>query len=411
MSLDLRTRLICRKYPPSVDFSKNPTDYNLDSLCPWLIPDDSWHYSDNWQKDTAKNALDKGDGGGIILYDLVFILAKKECYNDTLPKLWDYSGFNNDRSNKFPQWNDCLAINRQGRSWAWYWLLCRWTIYEVFKGEEDKDLNSFYFRGLKGIPLLGLHKYINGRFEKVEANEEQFPAAGASQLQEHYIKLNEFENYLKKIDKSIPLPKLLFPEPDEISKPVEHPVRHKEERINADQNKKSNVFQCKPGTKWDKIKITVIDNDTVRIETPCNSGQFSYQQLGMSFKRSANKPKKVWAILKLFATYNGNISGEIPESARRILLNDYKIDTYKKLPDYTKRLYKHLKDLFGINDSIFKYHYNRYKEYITKIKFSDLREVPKSDLIDEFTEKPLHTVETEDVQNKVCIPDSKRFDV
>jgi hypothetical protein len=90
-------------------------------------------------------------------------------------------------------------------------------------------------------------------------------------------------------------------------------------------------------------------------------------------------------------------------------LNDYKIDYYKKLPDYTTRLNKHLQKIFGINDSIFKYHYKKYKAYITKIVFSDSRDIDKSDFADPPI-KSLHTVEAENVQDKYSIPDSKLFD-
>jgi hypothetical protein len=168
-------------------------------------------------------------------------------------------------------------------------------------------------------------------------------------------------------------------------------------------------FNCPPGTSWEQIKIALVENDIAIIKTPTINRRVSYHELGMSDIRRGNKPKKIWIILILFAQFNCRLDGEIPESIKRILLNDYKIDYYKKLPDYTKRLNKHLKDLFGINDSIFKFHYKKHKAYITKIEFSDRREIPKFDNID-FAEKSLHTVEVEDIQDKLSIPDIKRSD-
>ena len=46
------------------------------------------------------------------------------------------------------------------------------------------------------------------------------------------------------------------------------------------------------------------------------------------------------------------------------------------LPDQTKRLNYHLRKLFGINDSIYKWHYKKYKGYKTKIQFSDATQAP-----------------------------------
>jgi hypothetical protein len=127
-------------FPPPVLHSHNPTDYNIDSYSsPCSEKDDGVFYSDKWQKGAAKDAKLLG---GIRLYDLVFILAKEECYNDTLPKLWDLSGFNNDTLNRFPQWNEVIAKNRQGRAWAWFWLLCRWTIFEKPRYGNIESINE-----------------------------------------------------------------------------------------------------------------------------------------------------------------------------------------------------------------------------------------------------------------------------
>ena len=129
----------------------------------------------------------------------------------------------------------------------------------------------------------------------------------------------------------------------------------------------------------------------------------------MSFKKNANKQKKIWQILKLFATYNGRLDSEIPESAKRILHNDYRINYNEELPSYTKRLNKHLKEIFGIEESIFRYNYKRHNAYITKIIFSDQRQIDKSD-IDISSKKSLHDIATEDIQDKLGITDSKRID-
>jgi hypothetical protein len=169
------------------------------------------------------------------------------------------------------------------------------------------------------------------------------------------------------------------------------------------------LLPCKRGTRWEDVKITLIENGAVKIETPEGSRRFSYHELGLANIKSG-KPKIGWHILKLFAIYSGRLDDQIEESAKRILLNDFNIDYYRKLPNYTKRLNKHLKEFFGIKDSIFKYHYKKSKAYITKIIFSDRRYIDKLNSND-FNEKTLHQIETEDIQDKHGIPISKRVDI
>lgn len=197
-----QTNRLYLNYPPQLHHSNNPTDCNIDiDSSPYSVPDGDQLYSDVWQRQAANDANQKG---GIRLYDLVFILAKDECYNDMIPKLWDYSGYNNDTSNRFPNWKDVIAKNKQGRAWAWYWLLCRWTIFEKPKIEgidSFNELESYYFSDLKKINLLRLYIFENGLFKEVLETQEQSP--------KHYIKLSEFENYIKNIDPIIALPKIL----------------------------------------------------------------------------------------------------------------------------------------------------------------------------------------------------------
>jgi len=119
------------------------------------------------------------------------------------------------------------------------------------------------------------------------------------------------------------------------------------------------IFPHEPGTKWDDIKITLIANDTVRIETPQGTGRYTYHELGMSDKRLGDKPKEVWETLKLFA----RDQGIFPQENKKV--------NEKNLVEKAKHLNAHLKKLFGIKESIFKYHYNKHKRYETRIFFSD----------------------------------------
>jgi len=123
------------------------------------------------------------------------------------------------------------------------------------------------------------------------------------------------------------------------------------------------VFPCKPGTKWDKIKITLIDEEVVRVETPNGNGRFFYRELGMADDRTNDKrPNAIWILLKMFAKNQGVISRQT-------------INYDSTLPDTAKRLNKHLQKLFGNKESIFVDHYKKEKGYKTKIFFSNQTQV------------------------------------
>ena len=65
---------------------------------------------------------------------------------------------------------------------------------------------------------------------------------------------------------------------------------------------KEKPFPCQPGTIWKDIKITLVANDTVRIETPNGTGRYTYNELGMADGRPGDKPKEVWATLAIALT-------------------------------------------------------------------------------------------------------------
>lgn len=196
---------------------ENPTDENI-SLHSGLAPDGSSEYSEEWQAKTAQQAF---QFGYIRLKDLVYIMAKEKSYNEILPKLWKFSGFDEDTQKNFPTWKPILAQAEWIRADVWYWLLCRWTMYETFKKSEAVQIESHFFFWLektKPLPLrrLGLYEGINQQFAKTKPHHEQSP--------EQYISLDEFKDYLKNIESQyfkgtlgIPLPRLLFLEEDQKS--------------------------------------------------------------------------------------------------------------------------------------------------------------------------------------------------
>jgi hypothetical protein len=113
---------------------------------------------------------------------------------------------------------------------------------------------------------------------------------------------------------------------------------------------------CAPGTQWKDITITLVSNEMVRIQAPDVDERLTYHGLNMADKRKGDSPTMLWELLKLFAQNNGIISSQN---------NEYN----RKLPETAKRLNKHLKKLFGIDNSIYEAHYKKEHAYRTKIKF------------------------------------------
>jgi hypothetical protein len=124
---------------------------------------------------------------------------------------------------------------------------------------------------------------------------------------------------------------------------------------------KKEIFPCAAGTKWKDIKITLVENDTVRVETPQGKGLFTYHQLGMSDKRSGNKPTVLWFLFTQFCKNQGLISPKDPGY----------IDDLAKA---ASRLNIHLEKLFGINESIYTGHYKKLKRI-----YSDQEKAPHQD--------------------------------
>lgn len=139
-------------------------------------------------------------------------------------------------------------------------------------------------------------------------------------------------------------------------------LRFEQDRGLCKSNKPGKVkpFPCEAGIKWEDVKITLIPNDTVRIETPQGKGRYTYHELGMAHIMSG-KPKEVWHTLVLFAINQGIF----PQNYV------YHKSVMKALPEKAKHLNSHLKKLFGLEESIFKHHYKKHKRYETRIFFSD----------------------------------------
>ena len=107
--------------------------------------------------------------------------------------------------------------------------------------------------------------------------------------------------------------------------------------------------------------MELVDNDKVRIKTPQGEGLYTYLELKMIDRRSENGLTMPGVLFKKFAERSGVIHSE-----------NTKYDSI--LPDTAKRLNRKLKDLFGIEDSIYSDHYKKRKAYITSFRIDDKRE-------------------------------------
>lgn len=139
------------------------------------------------------------------------------------------------------------------------------------------------------------------------------------------------------------------------------------------------VFPCKPGTKWEDIKITLTDNETVRIKTPLGEGLFPYHKLNMYDKRMGNRPTMLWGLLTLFAKNGGFISSRSEEYN-------------PTLQSTAKRLNKHLQNLFNIRGSIYESHYKKLKRF--PVDPIEKKKMPEQDLLTTQNERGLKGYKT-----------------
>ena len=120
----------------------------------------------------------------------------------------------------------------------------------------------------------------------------------------------------------------------------------------------------------------------MRIETPHSKRHYTYHLLGMKDIRNPAKHIGVWETLCLFAVNHG----VVPHKGAKHVEN---------LAGKAKKLNKHLKDLFKIDESIFKHHYRTFRRYETKIVFSNQTGVTTSQNENEHAESAFE-LDTED---------------
>jgi hypothetical protein len=144
------------------------------------------------------------------------------------------------------------------------------------------------------------------------------------------------------------------------------------------------VFPCKPGTKWDEIEMALLPaEDKFMVKAPLEHGYYDHIDLKLhNQKAKSKKPISLWYFLKQLAKMNGffPLKG---------------IQDFEKISSDAKRLNKHLKQLFGINESIYKDRCTKTGGYKTKFKISQIPDdnvkVNRRSLIDEELEHPKYS--------------------
>ena len=144
--------------------SEHPSDAGIDAYSRIPGPNEVPYYTEEWQKTTAERARLRG---GIVLHDLIFILAKEEQYAEILPKLWDLSGL--DDIPKLPKLDSSMLESEHVRAYILYLILCSWAFssdlrikYKIQEGEVEITRKSSYFSDLQ-YPTPPLHLYHYGK--------------------------------------------------------------------------------------------------------------------------------------------------------------------------------------------------------------------------------------------------------
>lgn len=108
----------------------------------------------------------------------------------------------------------------------------------------------------------------------------------------------------------------------------------------TDDGTKNDFFPAPKGTTWKDVTITLIARDTVRISIKGGKSQmFNFSELGMSDKRTGDKPKAMWWVLVHLISENGMISR--------------KTDQYDPILNSSVKGFKQqMKKLFGIEQAV-----------------------------------------------------------
>ena len=147
---------------------------------------------------------------------------------------------------------------------------------------------------------------------------------------------------------------------------------------------KTKVFPCNPKTKWGKIEMALLPaGDKFMVKTPLGHGYYDHIELGLfNDRKNSKEPNILWGFLKELAKRKGFFSLK-------------GVGNFEKLSSNAKRLNKHLKQLVGLNESIYKGRCDRIGGDETKFKIGQIADdddkVDRRSLIDEELEDPKYS--------------------
>jgi len=121
----------------------------------------------------------------------------------------------------------------------------------------------------------------------------------------------------------------------------------------------SSLLPCNSGTDWKDITITLTSKDQVRIKTQQGEKRYNYAQIGMQDDRNTENKIRIWILLMLFASNKGDIDSKVMQDNEKIFEGSGKQEPFQTFMTAAKELNKHLKNFFGINDSIYIGHYKK----------------------------------------------------
>jgi hypothetical protein len=121
------------------------------------------------------------------------------------------------------------------------------------------------------------------------------------------------------------------------------------------------------GSTWGDVRITLIANDSVEITISGHTERCSYHELGMSDKRSGDKPRMMWWLLVRILKEGGFI----PRASKNY---------NPKLPDTIKGFKAHMKNLFKIQSDVIG-HYKKENGYRAQFIASDRTQVTFEELL------------------------------
>lgn len=158
---------------------------------------------------------------------------------------------------------------------------------------------------------------------------------------------------------------------EQVELAVDRAIEKYKEKETAKQPTKKGVISpnIPPETKWENIKIQIINENNVLILVGSRRYEMDYKKMGFEDGRT-NCPNKQWMFLWLLAINNGTLSWE--DYQRNSRLSNLSLKDINKFKKTKQLLVETLKNCFRINDDPF-YPYKKEKAYRIRINITSSR--------------------------------------